>query len=303
MRRVLLAHGLLGFAKIGALAYFNGVQACFNAPSSIFITPSVAPAGSIAERAAQLRTAIADAIPAATLDQGRAVHIIAHSMGGLDARYLIASNGLGCANWIASLTTVSTPHLGSPLADIVTGERTLSIAEWVNVVRTATGDAITSILEALGKPPQTGLPLSLFAPKAIFESIPQLRTYLGQIFGIPPEAFAELTTSAASNFNAQYSRLEGVPFQCYAGVSSPSQTMCRALYAPWAILKGIAGDNDGAVPVSSSAWGGTSPTVPADHFEEVGLATLFDGILPLAHFPVCNLYGPIDVWQRSLTPA
>ena len=54
-----------------------------------------------------------------------AVHIIAHSMGGLDSRTLIARNlhGLSDPGRIASLTTVSTPHRGSPVADLLAGPR------------------------------------------------------------------------------------------------------------------------------------------------------------------------------------
>src|SRR5207344_275133 len=44
------------------------------------------------------------------------VNVIAHSMGGLDARYAIARLGLG--DRIASLTTIGTPHRGTPVADL-----------------------------------------------------------------------------------------------------------------------------------------------------------------------------------------
>ena len=50
------------------------------------------------------------------------MNIIAHSMGGLDARYAIAR--LGLSDKVASLTTIGTPHLGTPLADF--GSRMLS---------------------------------------------------------------------------------------------------------------------------------------------------------------------------------
>ena len=43
------------------------------------------------------------------------VNIIAHSKGGLDCRYAIAN--LGLAPYVASLTTVSTPHRGCEFAD------------------------------------------------------------------------------------------------------------------------------------------------------------------------------------------
>jgi triacylglycerol lipase len=52
------------------------------------------------------------------------VNVIAHSMGGLDARAAIQLDAPRAArsyrpNWIASLTTISTPHRGSGVADWV----------------------------------------------------------------------------------------------------------------------------------------------------------------------------------------
>ncbi len=44
-------------------------------------------------------------------------HIIAHSMGGLDARLMIVNNKNGIADRISSLTTIGTPHNGTYLAD------------------------------------------------------------------------------------------------------------------------------------------------------------------------------------------
>ncbi|HEY1169820.1 MAG TPA: alpha/beta fold hydrolase [Verrucomicrobiae bacterium] len=46
----------------------------------------------------------------------RQVHLIAHSMGGIDARRLIITRP-NLASSIASLTTIGTPHLGTSLAD------------------------------------------------------------------------------------------------------------------------------------------------------------------------------------------
>jgi triacylglycerol lipase len=46
--------------------------------------------------------------------QGKMI-IVAHSMGGLDARYMI--HKLGMENHVAALLTITTPHRGSPYAD------------------------------------------------------------------------------------------------------------------------------------------------------------------------------------------
>ena len=77
--------------------------------------PDVPALGSSEQRAERLAEKIAAEFP-----QGP-IHIIAHSMGGLDSRVLIGRNlrGLSVEGRIASLTTLSTPHHGSPVADLL----------------------------------------------------------------------------------------------------------------------------------------------------------------------------------------
>ncbi len=112
---VVLAHGVMGFESIGMAGikqdYFRGVPARLRELGADVYTVRVSAAGSIATRAQQL----ADAVKLLPVDQ---VNIIAHSMGGLDARYAISR--LGIAPKVVSLTTIGTPHHGTPLADITT---------------------------------------------------------------------------------------------------------------------------------------------------------------------------------------
>jgi triacylglycerol lipase len=87
------------FAHLHPFLAERGVRALY---------PNVEPTGGVAERAEQLR----DQIRRWTDEP---VNVIAHSMGGLDARFLISR--LGLAGRVRSLTTVATPHRGSGLAD------------------------------------------------------------------------------------------------------------------------------------------------------------------------------------------
>jgi triacylglycerol lipase len=70
-----------------------------------------------------LRESIEAALAGKKLQPKEAIHIIAHSMGGLDSRrmiskgYLIEANGEKTA--IQTLATIGTPHRGSPVADLV----------------------------------------------------------------------------------------------------------------------------------------------------------------------------------------
>ena len=109
---IVLAHGVLGFdaLRLGFLhpAYFRGVAETLRKAGNEVHVIRVSPVAGIAVRAAQLARQIRE-IPA------ERVNIVAHSMGGLDARYAISALGLG--DRVASLTTIGTPHLGTPLAD------------------------------------------------------------------------------------------------------------------------------------------------------------------------------------------
>src|SRR5256884_1129347 len=109
---VVLAHGFLGFDEIelgkSKHLYFRGIGMHLEKLGAQVYSPRVPPASSISARAQRL----ADLIRA--LPEPR-VNIVAHSMGGLDARYAISR--LGLADKVASLVTIGTPHLGTPLAD------------------------------------------------------------------------------------------------------------------------------------------------------------------------------------------
>ncbi len=112
---VVLAHGLFGFDEVGVgairQAYWKGIRDALEKDGNRVIVPRVPACGSVADRAAALTRAV-------TLLDEKRVNVLAHSMGGLDAR--LAVTHLGLASRVAALVTVGTPHRGSPLADLST---------------------------------------------------------------------------------------------------------------------------------------------------------------------------------------
>ncbi|HUJ63674.1 MAG TPA: alpha/beta fold hydrolase [Kofleriaceae bacterium] len=112
---VVLVHGLFGFDRIGprgvGLHYFRGIAAQLEALGCHAHAVRLPAAASVPERAQIL----ADRIAALPHDR---VDIIAHSLGGLDARYALAR--LGLDRRVRALVTVGTPHRGTPLADLAT---------------------------------------------------------------------------------------------------------------------------------------------------------------------------------------
>lgn len=67
--------------------------------------------GTIENNALQLKSYILEILKKEKVSK---VNIIAHSKGGLDAKYMIQE--LGMENYVASLTTLCTPHKGSQMA-------------------------------------------------------------------------------------------------------------------------------------------------------------------------------------------
>jgi triacylglycerol lipase len=110
---IVFCHGMLGYTMLRMQLPDN--CNCFM-PLARFLRergfrvlfPEVEPTGGVRERAQQLR----EQILSWTTEP---INLLAHSMGGLDARYLVSNLNMG--QRVRSLTTVCTPHRGSYLAD------------------------------------------------------------------------------------------------------------------------------------------------------------------------------------------
>jgi len=110
---VVLVHGLFGFDRIGVpgarFDYFRGIAKHLQSLGCEAHAVRLPASASVPERARELVAAI-EALP------HRRIDLIAHSLGGLDARYALTH--LGLASRVRSLVTVGTPHRGTPLADL-----------------------------------------------------------------------------------------------------------------------------------------------------------------------------------------
>jgi len=112
---VVLVHGMFGFDRLGVpgakLHYFRGVARHLETLGCHAHAVRLPAVSSVPERAQIL----VDKIDALAHDR---VDIIAHSLGGLDARYALSR--LGLAKRVRALVTIGTPHRGTPLADLAT---------------------------------------------------------------------------------------------------------------------------------------------------------------------------------------
>jgi triacylglycerol esterase/lipase EstA (alpha/beta hydrolase family) len=234
---IVLLHGAAGFDRIGPLEYFFDVAGTLEDDGQVVFTTQVDPLQRIDVRAEELAEQI-DAILAAT-GAGR-VHLVAHSQGGLDARFLISSLGYG--DRIATLTTVSTPHNGSRVADIALG-----------------------ILPG-GAEEVLGFLIDLLVGSAVGSD----QDVVGQIYQLTEEY-------AVSTFNPANPDDPRVAYYSVAGVTQANpfanpftRDLCDPILVVGYFLLRSSGANDGLVTVASARHGTFLGTMPADHLDEVG---------------------------------
>ena len=114
---IVLVHGLFGFDRLALSRadYFRRIPESLRAAGYLVPNPPrLNLAGRIEDRAADLTEFLTTDPDVA----GKPLHLIAHSMGGLDSRFLLKNNR-ELASRVRTLTTIGTPHHGSPIADLV----------------------------------------------------------------------------------------------------------------------------------------------------------------------------------------
>lgn len=152
----MLVHGLFGFDRLRLVGltlvnYFPTVPELLQSAGNRVFVPYLSPTAGVAARAAELKAFIDRELP------GERVHIIAHSMGGLDSRYMISR--LGMESRVLSLTTLGTPHRGTVFAD-------WAIPRLRRMVE--------PVLDFLGMPKQGFLDLTRSACRTFNEQVPDV---------------------------------------------------------------------------------------------------------------------------------
>ena len=236
---IILVHGILGFAKRFGLDYFRDLPGRYREQGYRVFVPELDPTEGVEFRGVQLRNQIQAAADAGTIDTSQKTHIIAHSLGGLDSRYILSpANPNQLQVPIRSLTTISTPHRGSPVADVINN-------------------------------PQSLLPF----PHLPFTPGPNLLEPALNALGISLNGLRNLTTSACQAFSEKYVDNPKVSYFSSAGSGRAGfpQTSAAFLLFHQYISASTGQPNDGMVPVPSAQWGTfDSSTWAGDHGEMIG---------------------------------
>ena len=275
---IVLAHGYLGFGQIGTLEYFRGVKAHLLAGGCRVLETSVDPEGSVEIRAAELQAQILAGFG------GQPAHVIAHSMGGLDARYLIQPRVGKPSPLIASVTTLCTPHRGTFLATIaceasgeplrllenpafvkamlelpiLEAELTAQFAMHCMMHPFDDFEAVANMLETVGE----------LVAHAGAQNFAPLATYLRTLFSVRDDAVLDMLPGADVRLFSDGPPL--VPCFSYSAKAVPFDSLSPELILSNLILRAVEGDNDGLVTDSAATWEKFMGCLSADHVGVLG---------------------------------
>ncbi|KAL0079334.1 Alpha/Beta hydrolase protein [Phycomyces blakesleeanus] len=284
---VVLCHGLYGFDKRGPdnlpalqVHYWGGIENALAKLGAKVIVTRVPSTGSIWERAQVLHKLMK------TVLDGKDINFIAHSMGGLDCRHLI-THIPDRPYRVRSLTTISTPHRGSPVMDwfrdnvgvgmtdaLVNAatrkmEKNELDAEKIRTLNALQGILHTPIAVTLPvRLPPTLLPLLSWTladvAKMPAHLLDPVVARVVQLLDTP--AYANLSTDYCTHhFNLTTPNDPRVAYYSYGG--SAKLPAWSLLGLPHQLIKQKEGENDGFVSVKSAQWGQYIKTLEADHWD------------------------------------
>lgn len=230
---ILLCHGYGAIASLVKPSPLYDVALLLRSHNVLTYAPNIVPYAKIETRAkswVKVINELTEQIP------GGKVNIIAHSMGGLDIRYALSK--LDIAGQVASLTTISTPHHGTSLAEL-----TLKTPEAIR-------DKLADFLDWMGDRiyPHT-------KSDSVASASQLTRQYITKIF------------------NPQTPDISEVPYYSYSaavgkGTSQPIRVITRYQNKHIFEQEGL---NDGMVSVESSKWGEHIETSSLSHLEQMNM--------------------------------
>lgn len=217
---VLLVHGIAFRDVTLGYEYWGEIPEQLRAQGAVVFTGKQDAYAAIEANAELLKKNVMEILQ--STESGK-VNIIAHSRGGLEARYMISR--LGMAGSVASLTTVSTPHRGSVMADIV--------------------------MEKISDRETASAVINLYS-RIIGDKNPDSL-----------KSGFQLTRDYMDKFNREVPDVNGVYYQSYGSVISSGypNPLWASLYS---MMKKADGENDGLVSESSCRWGNFRGLVTCD---------------------------------------
>ena len=209
---ILLIHGVF-FRDFKRLNYWGRIPAELTANGASVYYGEHSSAAAVEDSAREITARIKKIV--AETGCGK-VNIIAHSKGGLDCRAAIAD---GAGEYVASMTTINTPHRGCGFADYL-----------LSKVPEKTKEKISKTYNA--------------AARKIGDSNPDFMA-----------AVTDLTAEKCTRFDAEHPVPDDIFCQSFGSVLHQARGGKFPLNFSYHLVKFFDGENDGLVSVDSFQWG------------------------------------------------
>lgn len=210
---VLLVHGVF-FRDNRILNYWGRIPAELEKNGATIYYGEQQSALSIAQSSEELAKKIEEIVTRTGCGK---LNIIAHSKGGLDSRYAISK--LGCDKYVATLTTINTPHRGCIFAEYLLGACPPRIKNFIE-------KTYNKMFYALG------------------DNSPDFMS-----------AVKCLTNSYCEQFNKEVLDSPDVMYQSYGSKAVRIRGTRFPLNFSYPVVKKFDGANDGLVALDSAPWG------------------------------------------------
>ena len=210
---ILMAHGVF-FRDFKYFNYWGRIPQELEKHGAVIYYGNHQSAASVADSGKDLAGRIRQIIDETGCEK---VNIIAHSKGGLDSRYAVSC--LGMDQYVASLTTVNTPHRGCIFADYL-----------LNKIPAAAKDKVAEGYNS--------------ALKVLGDETPDFMA-----------AVTDLTASACQDFNRKVPDCPGIYYQSVGSKLNAASGGRFPLNFSHQLVKYFDGPNDGLVAESSFPWG------------------------------------------------
>jgi triacylglycerol lipase len=261
---VYLSPGMFGFGRLASYDYFTHVERAlkerFAARGEEAVThvAHVSPTASIRRRALKLTELVVETCSPDDPAAGP-IHLVGHSTGGLDARLVaspsVALGGPATLHWrrrLASVTSMNTPHYGTPLASFFTtasGERALGLLSALTVVALSFGSPPLAIARAVvaafgGVDKSFGFKIAALdrATQSLVHLLDDvrggdLREYVDAIAG-DQGAMVQLMPEAMDLFIAGVEDRPGIVYQSTASMAPPPHPtmVVPEIFHPWSVM-------------------------------------------------------------------
>ncbi|MBQ0731354.1 MAG: triacylglycerol lipase [Oleispira antarctica] len=139
---IVLVPGIFAFDTIAGIDYWYQIPSAIESRGGTVFVPKINAFDGSVERGEQLIAQL-DEIKASSRGKITKFNLMGHSQGGVTSRYVMTVR----PDLVASVTSMSTPHTGSPVADLLTGVAPEGTAQ--GNLFAAIGDAVGNLVNLL----------------------------------------------------------------------------------------------------------------------------------------------------------